>query len=182
MHVILGILGTIAAIIFFLSRMSASAREVGRGAQDVADAAQTLANMPRKMRYRKEAGKQGLDLVEGPVEAATVLMIAIARMDGMGQISETQNRKITHQLTDNMQLSEDEAEDYILQLGSLTAELKQPDTALYPMIDLLRNSINRNEAQQLSLMIQIVGETDSPLNRDQEGFIRRFDERMGIGV
>lgn len=182
MHIILGVLGTAAAIIFFLSRMSASAREVGKGAQDLADAANTLANLPRKMRYRKESGKRGLDLVEGPVEAATVLMIAAARLDGLGQVSDAQSRKITEQLIDNMQLSPEDAEDYLVQLGSLTADLKQPDTALYPMVDLLRKTVDREEAQQLSLMIQVVGETDGPLNRDQEGLIRRFDERMGIGV
>ncbi len=182
MHLILGILGTAAAIIFFLSRMSAGAREVGRGAQDLADAANTLANLPRKLRYRKESGKRGLDLVEGPVEAATVLMIAMGRMDGMGQVSEAQKRKIEEQLIDQMQLSPEDAEDYFIQLGSLTADLKQPDTALFPMIDILRKTIERQEAQQLSLMLQVVGETDGPLNRDQESLIQRFDDRMGIGV
>ena len=182
MHIIIGILGTAVAIIFFLSRMSAGAREVGRGAQDLADAAQTLSNLPRKMRYRKKAGKKGLDLVEGPVEAATVLMIAIARIDGMGQLSDTQKSKIYQQLQDHMQLSANDAEDYVLQLGSLTAELKQADSALFPMVDLLQKIINTDEARQLSLMLQVVGETDGPLNRDQEFFIQRFDERLGIGV
>lgn len=182
MHFILGILGTAAAIIFFLSRLNTGAREIGKGAQNLADAANTLSNLPRKMRYRKESGKRDLDLVEGPVEAATVLMIAMARLDGMGQISDGQKTKISQQLVDHMQLPPEDAQDYIVQLGALTADLKQPDSALYPMVDLLRKSIERAEAQQLSIMMQVVGETDGPLNRDQEGLIRRFDERMGIGV
>jgi len=182
MHIILGILGTVAAILFAVSRFSSNAKALGKGANDIVDAAQTLSNLPRKMRYRRKAGKEGLDLVETPVEAATVLMVAIARMDGMGRVSDTQTRKIEDQLVNNMQLNREDASDYVVQFRSLTSHLKQPDSALYPMVDLLRKSIDRDEAQQLSLMVQIVGETDGNLNSDQENLIRRFDERMGIGT
>jgi len=182
MHIILGILGTLAAIMFAISRFSANARQLGKGAQDLGDAAQTLSNLPRKMRHRRKAGKEGLDLVETPVEAATVLMIAVARMDGMGRVSDTQVRKIESQLVDNMQLNPEDASDYVVQFRSLTSHLKQPDSALYPMVDLLRKTIGREEARQLSIMVQIVGETDDGLNSDQENLIRRFDERMGIMV
>jgi len=182
MHIILGLLGTLAAIIFAINRFNTNARALGKGAQDLADAAQTLSNLPRKMRYRKKAGKRDLDLVEGPVEAATVLMIAISRMDGTGKISDGQNANIVRQLTENMQLSPNDADDYILQLGSLTADLKQADSALFPMLDILRQSVNADEARQLSSMLVNVAETDSLPNTEQLNFIRRFEDRMGLGT
>ena len=84
MHILLGILATAAAIIFYLSRIS-------KGAGELVDAANEISNLPRKMRYRKKAGKRGLDLVDNPVEAATVLMISVARLDKLGVVSDQQS-------------------------------------------------------------------------------------------
>lgn len=182
MHIILGILGTLAAIFFAISRFSNSARDIGRGAQDVADAAQTISNLPRKLRHRRKAGKQGLDLIETPVEAATILMIAIARMDGIGRVSDTQADAIAGQLTDNMQMEPEDADGYVIQLRSLSGYLKQADSALFPMVDVLRGTVSKDEARALSSMMVTIAETDAEPNNEQLNFIRRFEERMGLGA
>ena len=181
MHFIIGIIGTAVALAFFLMRLNTGARALGQGARDAADLANTIGNLPRKLKYRRKAGRSGLQLVEGPVEAATVLMISIARMDGMNRVSDTQIAEIESQLKRHMQLSDEDAADYVLQLRSLTNDLKQHDTALFPMIDILQKTVDKDEAQDLIYMLHAIAEKDSPLNRDQESFISRFRERMGLG-
>jgi len=57
MHIILAIAGAIAGILFWMSRVSRSANEI-------ADAANTLANIPRRRRFSKKYNKSGYDLVE----------------------------------------------------------------------------------------------------------------------
>jgi len=64
MHIILAIAGAIAGILFWMSRVS-------RSASDIADAANTIANIPRRRRFSKKFNKSGYDLVETPIEAAT---------------------------------------------------------------------------------------------------------------
>lgn len=174
MHIIISIFVAIGAILFWLSRAS---RNMG----DIAEAAQELSNLPRKMRYRKQAGKRGLDLVQDPVEAATVLMISVARMDGLSRVTDSQVSAIADQLKTHMQIDEDEATDIITQMRSLTQYLKQSDSTLFPMVDFLRGKIDRQDALDLSAMLQDIAVTENPINSDQKNFIRSFEERLGIG-
>jgi len=175
MHIVIAVLIAVAGILFWLGRAA-------QGAREIADTAQEISNIPRKMRYRKKAGKRGLALIENPVEAATVLMISIARMENVGRVSDDQASGIATQLAAHMQLERADAEDMILQMRSLTQQLKQPSSTLYPMVDLLRDNIDRQDAQELSAMLQDIAVIDSPINADQINFIRRFEERMGIGT
>jgi len=175
MHIIISIFVAIGAILFWLSRAANNAR-------DVADAAQELSNLPRKLRYRKQAGKQGLDLIEEPVEAAAILMISIARMDGLRRVSDKQAEAISGQLETQMLLPADDAKDMVIQLRSLTQYLKQADSTLFPMIKLLQTKVTKSEAKDLSSMMLDVAATDDPVNEEQSNFIRRFEERMGIGA
>ena len=174
MHIIISVLIGIATLVFWLGRAA-------QGAREIADTAQEISNLPRKLRYRKKAGRKGLDLIEEPVEAATILMISIARMDDLGRVSDNQATAIADQLVDNMQLSRDDATDMVLQLRSLSQHLKQPDSALYPMLEILRGKVDKADAFSLSAMMLEVAETNTPARPDQENFIHRFEERMGIG-
>ncbi len=174
MHIIISALIAIATLVYWLGRAS-------KGAREIADTAQEISNLPRKMRYRKKAGKQGLALVENPLEAAAVLMISIARMDDVGRVSEAQAKAIATQLTAHMQLPSDEAADMVVQMRSLSQYLTQAESALFPMVDLLRVKISKAESMELSAMLQDIAVTETPINQDQINFIRRFEERMGIG-
>lgn len=173
MHIILGILGTIAAVLFYMSRISKSAG-------DLADAANEIGNLPRKLRYRKKEGKQGLDLVEEPIEAATVLMISVARLDKLGRVSDTQARAIANELIGNMQLDRDYAEDLIVQMRSLSQYLTQPESTLFPMVKVLQGVISKDDAEDLAQMLERIARIDSPIESDQTEFIRRFQDRMGL--
>lgn len=173
MHIIIGILATIAGVLFYLSRISKSAG-------DLADAANEIGNLPRKLRHRKNAGKRGLDLIEDSIEAATVLMISVARMDRLGRVSDKQNKVITSELIRNMQLDREYAEDLVIQMRSITQYLNQPESTLFPMVNILRGSVDKNDAQALVAMLETIAETDDPINPDQKDFIHRFQDRMGL--
>lgn len=173
MHIIVGILAAIAGILFYVSRIS-------RSAGDLVDAANEIGNLPRKLRYRKKAGKRGLDLIEEPVEAATVLMISIARMDKFGRVTDAQAKSVAQELCENMQLDMSEAEDMIIQMRSITQYLNQPDSTLFPMINILQNTIGKSDARELAAMMRRVGSIESPLDNAQTDFMRRFEDRMGL--
>ena len=173
MHIIIGVLGAVAAIIFYLSRIS-------RGASDLADAANEIGNLPRKMRHRRKAGKKGIDLVSSPIEAACILMISIARLDKFGRVTDDQADAIARELTRNMQLDADYAEDLIIQMRSLSHNLVQPESTLFPMIKVLQNNISKTDARALSGMMREIANTENTINTSQKDFIRRFEERMGL--
>jgi len=173
MHIILAIAGAIAGILFWMSRVSRSANEI-------ADAANTLANIPRRRRFSKKYNKSGYDLIETPIEAATVMMIATARMSPEKRVTKPAEIEIIKQLHENMQLSEDDADGLYRQMHSLTYDIALPESALFPMVSVLKNEIDRDEAKDLALMMESVARLEATANNEQSEFIRRFRDRMGL--
>ena len=172
MHII-GILTTIAIAVFWISRAI-------RGSRDIADAARSLRNRPRRDKFQKLHGKSGYDLVETPAEAATVLMITTARMDSLRGVSEAEIAAITLQLENYMQLSTDAADGMYRQMYNLTQNITLPETALFPMVDILKTSIERKEAFELAQMMEHVASCETPATAEQKEFIRRFKERLNL--
>lgn len=173
MHIILAIAGAIAGILFWMSRVSRSANEI-------ADAANTIANIPRRRRFSKKYNKFGYDLVETPIEAATVLMIATARMSEDKHVTKSAEMEIVKQLNENMQLSKDDADELYRQMYSLTYDITLAESALFPMVEILKRDIDRDEAKDLALMMEAVARLDATANHQQSEFIRRFCDRMGL--
>jgi len=172
MHII-GILITIATLIFWISRAA-------KGAGDIADAANTMANLPRRRRFSKKYNKSGYDLVETPVEAATIMMISAARMSHEKRVTGPAELEIIKQLRENMQLSSDDADGLYRQMHSLTYDITLPESALFPMVNILKSEIERDEAEGLALMMEAVARLNATANNEQSEFIRRFRERMGL--
>jgi len=170
---IIGILTTIAIAIFWISRAV-------RGSRDIADAARHFKNRPRQDKFRKLHGKSGYSLVETPIEAATVLMIATARLDSLRGVSEAEIAAITLQLENYMQLNTDAADGLYRQIYNLIQDITLPETALFPMVDILKTSIERDEAVELAQMMERVANCETPATAEQKEFIRRFKERMNL--
>ena len=174
MHII-GILIAIATLIYWVSRAA-------RGVGDIADAANTVANLPRKRRFQKEYHKSSFDLVESPVEAAAVLMISTARMSEEKRVTDPAKLEIIKQLRLNMQMSKDDADGIYRQMHSLIYDIVLPESSLFPMLTILKDSVDRSDAEDLAQMMETTASTDGVANMEQTEFIRRFRERMGLGV
>ncbi len=179
MHII-GIIIAIATAIFWVSRAA-------RGARDVADAANTLRNMPRRMHFKNEAGKRGLDLIDTPMEAATILMVSIAKLSDYaaahdGLLSGSSTSRIITTLKSYMRISAVEADELLTQMRWTVKDLTQPDTALAPMTNILSGAINRAEADDLSDMLRKISHADGDPNPEQRAFIARVRERLGLEV
>lgn len=179
MHII-GLIIAVATAIFWLGRAA-------RGARDVADFAQGVANMPRRNRFRNKASKRGIDLVDDPREAATILMLCVARLSRYsqqhgGMISDTSVQKIIGVLQSYMKISGREADELVTQMRWTAQELVQPETALLPMTSILRDGINHAEAEDLSDMLRKISHADGDATPAQRAFIDKFRERTGLAV
>lgn len=172
MH-ILALITTIAMAIFWVSRAA-------RGSRDIVDAAHEIKNLPRKRKFQKAFGKTGYDLVETPIEAATVLMISTARLDNLREISAAEIAAITLELETHMHLDIDIADAIFRQMQNLTQQITLPESALFPMLDILKSNISRDDAFQLAAMMERVASCETSATHEQLDFIRRFKNRMGI--
>ena len=172
MHILLLILGGIATAAIWIYR-------AGRVAPDVVDAAQTVANLPRRRRHARAVNRRGMDLVETPVEAATVLMLAVSRMGEDRRLVDAERNEIERLLVEEMQLHEQDADGMVLQMDIALSDLTLPESALFPMVDLLRDHVGRDDAARLATMLERVAAVQGT-SPGQRELIRRYRERMGL--
>lgn len=173
MHIIILIASTALGVMFWLSRM-------GRGASDVVDAAETLANMPRRHRHRRAVNRRGLALVQNPIEAATVLMLSISRMSDDRRLSSLERERIERQLVVHMQMDADDADGIIRQMELVHDDVTLPEATLFPMVDILLPDVSKDDARRLASMMNAVAEVHGK-TQEQAEFVRRYRERMGLG-
>lgn len=137
-------------------------------------------NLPRQRRFRKAHNKGGFDLVDTSVEAATVLMIMIARAGTSRRIDESERQVIEAQLTANMHLSADDADGTIRQMDSLTHDVVLPETSITPMSKVLRQFIEREDARDLADMLAQVAAAEGDIDTNQKAFLRAFREGFDL--
>lgn len=137
-------------------------------------------NLPRQRRFKKAHNKNGFDLMETPVEAATTLMIMIARAGESRRIDDAERTTIEALLVTNMQLSEDDADGMVRQMDSLTHNIVLPESAITPMTKILRESIGRKDAGDLADMLLQVASAETPPDIDQKAFLRSFREGFDL--
>lgn len=179
MHFI-GLIIAVATAIWWISRAA-------QGAKDLSDMAQGITKAPRRNRFRKKAAKRGIDLIDNPREAATILMVSVARLSkfaqqNTGTISDASIQKIIGILQSYMKISGREADELLTQMRWSAQELIQPETALLPMTTILRDSVNHAEAEDLSDMLRKVSHADGDATPAQKAFIDKFRERTGLAV
>lgn len=176
MHILIGLMGLIAAVGFWIYR----ARDAARGAQELADLAGEAANLPRKMRFQHKARKKGLAMVEDPREAALILMLGVART--AGEVSLEQKSIIRTQAMQHFQVNEDEAEELLARAAWASSDLANPDNAITRMIDLIAQSVSDNERAGMLDMLRAVARAEGEENvtPEQANFISRCRERLGL--
>ena len=78
MHILLGILGVVGVVVFWLWRM----RNAATAARDVVEVADDMRAAVRRFGYRRKANQNPLDGIEDPRLAAAGILTAFANMDG----------------------------------------------------------------------------------------------------
>ena len=180
MHILAIILGLLGTAFWWALRLSANRKNIGDAAHMARGAVIQAKNYPRQRRFRKAHNKGGFDLIETPIEAACVLMIMMARAGESRRIGETERSVIEAQLVANMQLSADDADGIIRQMDSLTHDIVLPESSITPMTKVLREHINRDNAQDLADMLVQVASADDAPDINQKELLRRFREGFDL--
>ena len=180
MHILAIILGLLGAGFWWAMRISANRKNIGDAANMARGAVIQAKNLPRQRRFRKAHNKAGFELVETAVEAATVLMIMIARAGSSRRIDDKEREVIEAQLVANMQLSADDADGMVRQWDSLTHDIVLPESSITPMSKVLREFIGRDDAQDLADMLAQVASAESDTDINQKEFLRAFREGFDL--
>ena len=174
MHILAIILGLLGAGFWWTMRIAANRKNIGDAANMARGAVIQAKNLPRQRRFRKAHNKAGFELVETAVEAATVLMIMIARAGSSRRIDDKERDVIEDQLVANMQFSADDADGMVRQWDSLTHDIVLPESSITPMSKVLHDFIGRDDASDLADMLAQVAAAESDVDINQKEFLRAF--------
>ncbi len=174
MAILLAILGAVGGAIFWLWRIQQAAHM----ARDLADAAEGLANLPRKMRFRHKAGKQGIDHIDDPREAAAALIYGAAKC--AGEVSSEQKSAIEADMIALFEIDAEFAAELLARAAWHVSTLIDPLNAVNKLTDKLANQVDRAAMTDLAGLIEkAVDRCGSPLP-DQVQYMSKFKRRAGL--
>lgn len=174
MAFILAILGVLAGLGVWLWRI----QQASHAAREIADAAEGLANLPRKMRFKYKAGKQGVDFIEDPREAAAALIYGAARCGG--ELSGEQKAAIEADIITLFDIDEEFAQELLARAAWHVSTLNDPLNAVNKLTDKLTQSVDKAALSELAGLINAAIARTANTQPDQTLFLDKFKRRSGL--
>lgn len=178
MHIIVALLGILGFIAVWYWRL----KMLQQVARDGRKMAETVANLPRKMRFKHRSGKGGLAVVDDPREAATILMLEIAQ--ARGTLTEKQEAAIRGEIMHHFEFPEDDANELIAQAGWLSRNGGASHVVMSKMTDFVRHSpgMTNKELVDLDGMLVAVSEAEGDPMPSQLNLLVIYREKTGLRV
>lgn len=173
MHIILGIIGLLAAAGFWIYRINAAAR----GAQELAELAGEVANLPRKMRFKSKTGKKAIDVLEDPREAAAVILAGY--MLEAGDVPSDKRDQLAAMLGERFEVSRNTGEEMVAQAFWIHADIANPDSAINKMIDLVGKAAGADALRDLIGMLEVATPTESQ-DASQKSYLTKVRNRSAL--
>lgn len=178
MHIVIAIISlvTFLAVWYFRLKM------LGGAAREGMKAAKTLSNMPRKMRFQNMSRKAGLDVVEDPREAATILMLEVAQ--ARGALTEKQEAAIRAEIMQHFEFTEADAQTLMTQAGWLARSAKSSQHVMSRMADFILNwpDMGRKQIIDLDSMLVFISEAEGSPTSEQLNLLEIFRQKVGLQV
>lgn len=176
MHIIAAIFAIVSAILVWQWRVQRAAEL----ARDLEGAARTAANLPRRFAFKRRSGKKGLDLVDEPMEAAAVLMVELARTDGL--LSRDSREVIETLCREEFSLQAEDADALIAHAQWLVREAPVSDAVFRRMSRFLLNhrDIGPEQIVDLDGMLVAVSEADGLPGTEQLALLQIFRDTVGL--
>ncbi len=169
MHVLIGIVGAIAAIAFIAYRLTYVARE---GQEAISDAR----GLVRRQRWKAKYRHNPLDDIDDPREVAVLLMTEIAKYKGA--LTAAQQQKISNLAQQHFHANHDEIEDMMASIAFATKDLTDVDNVLHKVLRPIHNMLNDQEKQDLISMMHAVAAVDGTPITEQLHLIGRTQDKL----
>lgn len=178
MHIIAMIIGFVGFIAVWYWRL----KTLGSVAKDGMKAAEAVANLPRKMAFKRRTGKGGLKVVEDPREAAAILMLEIAQ--ARGPLTEKQEASIRGEIMHHFEFTEADSNELIAQGSWLARDAAAPHVVMSKMTDFVQGSpgMGRKEMVDLDGMLVVVSEAEGSPTPEQLDLLEIYRQKAGVRV
>ncbi|MEO0786757.1 MAG: TerB family tellurite resistance protein [Pseudomonadota bacterium] len=176
----MAIVGIIIAIVSAIAVWQWRIQRAAEAARELEGVVKTAANLPRRFAFKRKMGKRGLQLVDDPREAASIMMVEIARAGGgMSREARDEIEKI---IMSDFELEAEDAEALVAHAQWMLREAPVPDAVMTRMAKLLvqMDAIGPKEIVDLDGMLVAVTEADGLPNADQLALLQTFRNVCGV--
>ena len=176
----MAIVGIIIAIVSAIAVWQWRIQRAAEAARELEGVVRTAANLPRRFAFKRKMGKRGLQLVDAPREAASIMMVEIARAGGgMSREARDEIEKI---IMSDFELEAEDAEALVAHAQWMLREAPVPDAVMTRMAKLLvqMDAIGPKEIVDLDGMLVAVTEADGLPNADQLALLQTFRNVCGV--
>ena len=176
------ILGIIFGILTAIGIWSWRLRMAKRGLDETRKFAQAARNYPRKRRFESKVKQAGLDAIEDPREAATVMMMEVAR--AAGEVTTEHKAVMRAEIMQNFELSEEDANELVVAAGWLGRDAPAPHVVMQKMSRFVLNfpGLGPKQFVDLSNMLDEVALIEGGPFEEQVALIRIYRENAGLRV
>ncbi len=115
--------------------------------------------------------RSAITKISDPLDGAIALMVAVARMDTVGKVSDAQLQTIHQNLQEQMQLSLTDAQKRTHRIRDFSRHLNRAQSVIVPALRTLKEKLTRSEIEDLLAMMTKVAEIENPVNKDQTEFM-----------
>lgn len=178
MHIFAALLGFLGVLAVWYWRL----KVLRDAADDGRKAIETVANLPRKMRFKSRSGKGGLGVVDDPREAAAILMLEIAQ--ARGTLTEKQEATIRGEIMHHFEFPEGDANELLVQAGWLSRNAGASHVVMSKMTDFVRKTpgMTGKELVDLDGMLVAVSEAEGNPTDSQLDLLTIYRDKTGLRV
>lgn len=178
MHIVIALLSFLGFLVVWYWRLKA----LKDMASDGRKVAETVANLPRKMRFKNKSGKGGLSVVDDPREAAAILMLEIAQ--ARGTLTERQEASIRGEIMHHFEFTKGDANELLGQAGWLSRNGGASHVVMSKMTDFVRTApgMSGKELVDLDGMLVAISEAEGDPTESQLDLLTIYREKTGLRV
>lgn len=174
MHILLGLVGVLGGIVFWIWKVKTAASV----AREVVDTVGDVRAAVRRLGYGRGAGELPLEAVEDTRLAAAGILVAFAKMDG--DCTREQIAAIQNECARVFEASEKEAEQFTASGRWLAHQLSNPDEVVRKLSKSLSKTLTHAQGQALLGMAERVSAVEGGgLSDAQKLALKRLSEALG---
>lgn len=170
MHIILGILGAIAAASYYFFILRRGADAAGKAI----DMAQTVRGKMRRNAFRKKADGSVLTAVEDPGTAAAIIMIKTAECKS---IITDETRDIIKAIIKD-EIGMEDSDEVVPFAEWVSNQVASPNDIIRQYKALWMNNLNPTQMSEFIDMVQRVAQIGSEPNNEQKEIVRQMRTRL----
>lgn len=176
MHILAILIGIVSFIAIWYYRI----KMIQEAAKDGKKVLETVTNLPRKMRFKSRTGKAGLDVVDDPREAATILMLEVAQ--ARGTLTSNQEATIRGEIMQHFDFTEADASELMTQAAWLSRNGGASHVVIARMADFIKQvpGMGTKELIDLDEMLVTVSEAEGVPTPSQLDLISQYRQKAGI--